>query len=220
MLKMDNFDMDVSMIDPPTLHIMVNCRYFEFSAERYTKLAAISPDLGKDFIIKNQTEFMSEKDSIAMSCSLFESLINSECIQKKYKDELFSEYAENYMTEGVAMKMAALKLPVTKEILDTAMNCVDQKGKAGILFTNIDVYGAGDLPRKFSELGGKYAELADRTKRHEVLLSATQEHYFLAEYLEKIGYITSKEEKTEPQYDPVLEREKTQKFLKLRVKKV
>ena len=90
----------------------------------------------------------------------------------------------------------------------------------GILFTNIDVYGVDDLPQKFNELGGEYADLADRTKRHEVLLSATQEHYLLAEYLEKIGYITSKEEKTETQYDPDLEKEKTQKFLKLRVKKV
>lgn len=219
-LKMDNFDMDVSMIDPPTLHIMVNCRYFEFSAERYTKLATISLDLSKDFIIKNQAEFMSEKDSIAMSCSLFESLINSERIQKKYKDELFSEYAENYMTEGVAMKMAALKLPVTKDIVDVAMNCVEQKEQAEILFANCGIYDADDFPRKFCELGGEYADLADRTRRHSVRLSATPEHYLLAEYLEKIGYITSKEEKTETQYDPVLEREKTQKFLKLRVKKV
>ena len=100
------------------------------------------------------------------------------------------------------------------------MNCVDQKDKAGILFTNIDVYSADDLSRRLSELGGKYADLANRTKRHEVLLSATQEHYLLAEYLEKIGYITSKEEKTETQFDPALEREKVQKFLKLRVKKV
>lgn len=109
---------------------------------------------------------------------------------------------------------------LTKEIVDIAMNCVDQKNKAEILFTNIDVYGADDLPRKFNELGGQYADLVDRTKRHEVLLSATQEHYLLAEYLEKIGYITSKEEKTETQFDPALERKKTQKFLKLRVKKV
>ena len=139
---------------------------------------------------------------------------------KKYKDELFTEYAENYMTEGVATKMSTLKLPVTKDIVDTAMNCVDQKDKAGILLTNIDVYSADDLSRRLSELGGKYADLANRTKRHEVLLSATQEHYLLAEYLEKIGYITSKEEKTETQFDPALEREKVQKFLKLRVKKV
>lgn len=176
-LKMDNFDMDVSMIDPPTLHIMVNCRYFEFSAERYTKLATISLDLSKDFIIKNQAEFMSEKDSIAMSCSLFESLINSERIQKKYKDELFSEYAENYMTEGVAMKMAALKLPVTKDIVDVAMNCVEQKEQAEILFANCGIYDADDFPRKFCELGGEYADLADRTRRHSVRLSATPEHY-------------------------------------------
>lgn len=219
-LKMDDFDMDISTIEPSTLQIMIDCRYFAFSAERYTDLTAISPALGVAFIAQNQADFMATKSSIIMSDSLFESLMLSGHIQKGYKDELFTEYAERRMTEGVGMKMAALKLPVTKEIVDIAMNCVDQRNKAGILFTNIDVYGANDLPRKFNELGGKYADLADRAKRHEVLLSATQEHYLLAEYLEKIGYITSKEEKTKTQFDPALEREKTKKILKLRVKKV
>ena len=219
-LKMNDFDMDISAIDPFTLQVMIDCRYFAFSANRYTDVTAISPALGVAFITQNQADFMATKNSIPISDSLFESLMLSESIQKEYKDELFIEYAESYMTAGVATKMVVLKLPVTKEIVDIAMNCVDQKNKAEILFTNIDVYGADDLPRKFNELGGQYADLVDRTKRHEVLLSATQEHYLLAEYLEKIGYITSKEEKTETQFDPALERKKTQKFLKLRVKKV
>lgn len=219
-LKMDDFDMDVSTIDPFTLKIMIDCRYFAFSAERYESLAEISTDIGVAFIEQNQADFMATKNSITMSDGLFESLMISKHIQKKYKDELFTEYAESHMTESVATKMAALKLPVTKNIVDTAMNCVEQKDKAEILFENIEAYGADDLPRKFDELGGKYADLVDRTKRHEVLLPATPEDYLLAEYLEKIGYITSKEEKIEKQYDTVLEKEKTQKFLKLRIKKV
>mgnify|MGYP004456666673 FL=1 len=218
-LKMDDFDMDVSTIDPFTLKIMIDCRYFAFSAERYKSLAAISPNLGVDFITQNQDDFMAVKNSITMSGDLFESLMLSEHIQKEYKDELFVEYAESRMTAGVAMKISALKLPVTKDIVDTAMNCVDQQDKAEILFANIGVYGAGELPRKFNELGGIYVNLADRTKRHEVLLPATWEYYSLAEYLKNIGYITSVEEKIEKQYDTALEKEKTQKFLKLRIKK-
>ena len=162
---------------------------------------------------------MAVKNSITMSGDLFESLMLSEHIQKEYKDELFVKYAESRMTAGVAMKISALKLPVTKDIVDTAMNCVDQQDKAEILFANIGVYGAGELPRKFNELGGIYVNLADRTKRHEVLLPATLEYYSLAEYLKNIGYITSVEEKIGKQYDTALEKEKTQKFLKLRIKK-
>lgn len=218
-LKMDDFDMDVSTIDLFTLKIMIDCRYFAFSAERYKSLAAISPNLSVDFITQNQDDFMAVKNSITMSGDLFESLMLSEHIQKEYKDELFVEYAESRMTAGVAMKISALKLPVTKDIVDTAMNCVDQQDKAEILFANIGVYGAGELPRKFNELGGIYVNLADRTKRHEVLLPATLEYYSLAEYLKNIGYITSVEEKIEKQYDTALEKEKTQKFLKLRIKK-
>lgn len=220
MLKLDNFDLDVSTIDQSTLQIMIDCRYFEFSAERYTKLAAIDPELGMAYITQNQAEFMSAKGSISMSSSLFESLISSKSIQKEYKDDLFTEYAERYMTEGVAMKMATSKLPVTKKIVDTAMSHVDQKNKAKILCANCEVYNADELQRKFGELGGKYGDLADRTRRHEVSLSVTPEHRLLAEYLEKIGYITSIEEKTEKEYDAALDKEMTKKILKLRVKKV
>mgnify|MGYP004535018979 CR=1 FL=1 len=219
-LKMDDFDMDVSEIDPLILQIMIDCRYFAFSAEHYIDLAAISPALGVAFITQNQAEFMSIRDSIAMSDSLFESLMNSERIQKEYKDELFTEYAENYMTEGVAMKIVTSKFPVTKDIVEVALKCVDQRNQAKILFANCGVYDAENLQQKFDELGGKYADLGDRTRRHDVILSATPEHYVLAEYLEKIGYITSKEEKIETKYDAALEREETEKFLKLRVKKV
>lgn len=173
-LKMDDFDMDVSTIDPSTLQIMIDCRYFAFSAERYESLAAISPNFGVDFITQNQDDFMAVKNSITMSGDLFESLMLSEHIQKEYKDELFTEYAESCMTAGVAMKMAALKLPVTKDIADAAMDCVGQQDKSEILFANIGVYGAGELPRKFNELGGIYANLADRTKRHESLLAGLE----------------------------------------------
>lgn len=144
---------NISTIDQSTLRIMIDCRYFEFSAERYTKLAAISYDLGKAFITRNQAEFMSVKDQIAMSENLFEDLISNEYIQKEYKDKIFTEYAESYMTEGVAMKMAMLRLPVTKDIVDVAMNCVDEKNQAKILFANCSIYDAEDLQQKFSELG-------------------------------------------------------------------
>ena len=50
-------------------------------------------------------------------------------------------------------------------------------------------------------------------------MPATLKYYSLAEYLKNIGYITSVEEKIEKQYDAALEKEKTQKFLKLRIKK-
>ena len=164
---------------------------------------------------------MSVKDQIAMSENLFEDLISNEYIQKEYKDKIFTEYAENYMTEGVAMKMDKLRVPVTKDIVDAAMNCVDEKNQAKILFANCSIYDAEDLQQKFSKLGEEYADLVDRTRRHDVILSATPEHYLLAEYLKKIGYITSKEE-IKTKYDAALEleRDKTQKFLKLRVKKV
>lgn len=140
------------MIESYTLQIMIACRYFEFTAERYKKLAAISLDFAEDFITQNQAEFMSVENDITMSDDLFERLISSEHIHKEYKDKLFAEYAESHMTKKVARNMDTLKLPITKDIVDVAMECVDQEEQAKILRENCGVYDAEELQQKFSEL--------------------------------------------------------------------
>lgn len=219
-MRMETFDLDILTIEPATLHIMIDCRYFEFTANRYSTLASISPILGGAFIQRNQDEFMAEKDSIAMSDSLFENLICSERFQKQYKDELFTEYAVQYMTEKVALYMGALSLPITEEIFNAAWNCVNKEQLSKLLFEHCTILGADELEERFKELGGKYAELADRSKRHEVSLFLTPQNIKLAEHLEKIGYITSKDERTEKIYDAALEQEKTYRMLRLRIKQV
>ena len=44
-------------------------------------------------------------------------------LQKEYKDEIVSEYAESCMTAGVAMKMAALEIRRLQRILRMLMDC-------------------------------------------------------------------------------------------------
>lgn len=219
-LRMHTFNLDIPSIDESTLRIMIDCRYFEFTVNHYSAIASVSPDIGIEFILKNQDEYMDLRNSISMPIDLFERLMFSDGFRQEHKSQLFSEYAENCMTEKIALQMNTLHLPITKDILYAAWNCVDQGKHGQLLLENCTILDADELEQRFEEIGGIYAELADRTRRHEATLSAIPQHKLLAEHLQAVGYITSWEEKNEKFYDPVLEKEMSRKFLKLRIKQV
>ena len=218
-LRMKNFTLAISSIDESTLRIMIDCQYFAFTDKAYSEVASKSPALGLSFILHNQSAYMEQCEKIPMTTNLLEDLLLSS-LRQEYKSELFSIYAENYLTTKIALQMKRLCMPVTQDIFDAAWDCVDEGERGQLLLENCPVLDAADLAQKFSEIGGDYTALADRTRRHEVELSATPQHALLAEHLQTIGYITRWEEKEEKIFNPTLGKETSRKFLKLRIKQV
>lgn len=219
-LKLDDFDLDITSLDEFTLRIMIACNYFEFTVERYLVISSISPDIATNFILKNQDEYMELKENISMSDNLLERLLFSKCFSVNNKKQLFMEYAENYMTEKIAEQMKELNMPVTKDIFNIAWGCIGEKKREGLLLDNCTLFDADELERYFGELGGPYAELADRTRRHDVNLPVTDRNKALATHLRKLEYITSDDEKDEKFFDDASGCEKTRKVLKMRIKQV
>ena len=215
-LRMKNFEIALSSIDEPTLRIMIDCQYFEFTDKSYSEVASKSPELGLEFILNNQDAYMKLSESIPMMTGLFEDLIFSDLLQE-YKSELFSAYAEECMTKKIALQMHTLHMPVTKGILAAAWNCVDEEKQEQLLLDNCAVLDAADLAQKFKKIGGCYADLVDRSRRHEVTMSSTPQRILLAEHLQTIGYISSWEEKTS---DSAHKKESNQKLLKLRIRQL
>lgn len=219
-LRMKSFDLAISSIDEITLDIMIGCNYFEFTASYYAAVNKCSSDLGLKFILKNQDEYMNLKASISMTSGLFEGLICSRNIKPEYRARLFSEYGKNHMTEKVALHMNELQLPITKDIFNVAWSRVTQEKHTELLLENCTIFNANELEQRFREIGGEYLELAERTKRHEVVLSTTPQNKKLAEHLKTVGYITSWEEKTGIRVDSAADEENSREILKLRVRQM
>lgn len=219
-LRMKSFDLVISSIDEITLGIMIDCRYFEFTASNYSAVKDVSPALGLQFVLNNQDEYMNLKASISMTADLFEGLICSRNLKPEYRTQLFSEYGKSYMTEKVALHMNEFQLPVTKEIFNVAWSRVPQKEHTKLFLENCTIFNANELEQRFREVGGEYLGLVERTKRHEVILSATPQNRKLAEHLKTVRYITSWEEKKRITADSAADEENTQEILKLRVRPI
>lgn len=219
-LRMKSFDLAISSIDEITLDIMIGCNYFEFTASYYAAVNKCSSDLGLKFILKNQDEYMNLKASISMTSGLFEGLICSRNIKPEYRTRLFSEYGKNHMTEKVALHMNELQLPITKDIFIVAWSRVPKEKHTELLLENCTIFNANELEQRFREIGGEYLELADRTRRHDVILSDTPQNKKLAGHLKTVGYITSWEEKTGIRVDSAANEENSREILKLRVRQM
>ena len=219
-LRLEKFDLEISSIAEPTLRIMVDCNYFEFTADRYTAVNDVSSEIGVKFILKNQEDYMSLSDSIRMTSSLLEQLVFNDDFAVNNRHQVFGDYAESYMTDKIAMQMKAHDLPVSRDIFEAAWNCTAQEDHIELLLDYYTLLNAEELEQYFAELRAPYSELSDRSRRHEVSLPVKDKNKALAEYLKKIGYLTNWEEKTEKYFDAATECEKTRKILKLRIKQV
>ena len=219
-LRLEKFDIEISAIAEPTLRIMVDCNYFDFTADRYIVVKDVSSEIGIKFILKNQEDYMSLSDSIPMTSSLLEQLVFNDDFAVNNRHQLFCDYAESYMTEKIAMQMKAHNLPVSKDIFVAAWNCTNQEERVDLLLDYCTILNADNLEQYFAELRGPYSELSERSRRHEVSLPITDKNKALAEYLKKIEYLTNWEEKDKKYFDVATNCEKIRKVLKLRVKQV
>lgn len=219
-LRLEKFDLEISSIAEPTLRIMVDCNYFEFTADRYIAVNDVSFEIGIKFILKNQEDYMSLSDSIRMTSSLLEQLVFNDDFAVNNRHQVFGDYVESYMTEKIAMQMKAHDLPVSKDIFEAAWNCTSQEDHIELLLDYCTILNAEELEQYFAELRAPYSELSDRSRRHEVSLPVKDKNKALAEHLKKIGYLTNWEEKTEKYFDAATECEKTRKILRLRIKQV
>lgn len=219
-LRLKKFDLEISSIAEPTLRIMVNCHYFEFTADRYTAVNDVSSEIGIKFILKNQEDYKSLSDSIPMTSSLLEQLVFNDDFAVNNRHQVFCDYAESYMTEKIAMQMKTHNLPVSKDIFEAAWNSTAQEDHIELMLDYCTMLNAEELEQYFAELIAPYSELSDRSRRHEVSLPVKDKNKALAEYLKKIGYLTNWDEKTEKYFDAATECEKTRKVLKLRIKQV
>ena len=219
-LRLENFDLDISSIAEPTLRIMVACNYFEFTAGRYSAVNSVSSDIGIKFIINNQEEYMSLNDSIPMTSSLLEQLVFDADFDTDNRCQVFCDYAESHMTEKIAMQMKSRDLPVSKDIFVAAWNCTTKEKRVELLLDYCTMLNTDELEQYFTELKAPYLGLSDRSRRHEVGLPINDKNKALAEYLKRIGYLTNWEEKTEKYFDAATECEKTRKILRLRIKQV
>ena len=219
-IRMNNFDVPLDAIPKRKLSIMINCKYFEFTINRYEKIKSLFPDLCAEFILQNQAECINNIDNIQMDSSLLESLFFSNKIELNTAQKLLDYFGNQYMTNGIAKKLIQMGLIIDLQIFNTAWEHLNVIEKQEFLFEHLELLDSDALHFCFIGLEKRYSDFLDRSKRHVVELADTPENQRLVERLKDVKYITSYQLNEKKEYDHVSKCEIIRKVILCRVKAI
>lgn len=190
-LRMSEFSMSLTDIPKEILGIMVRCKYFAFTPEKFREMKDIDESLAVEYISLNQDEAIENTNDLDIDSALLNEILTSANITISNKEQFLEVFGVTYMTAEIVMSINELKLKITKETFDVAWKVANHDDKLKLFFDHLSLFTADDFERYFSEIGGEYATLSDRTKRYQPVISCSENNSNLVERLKEVGYITS-----------------------------
>ena len=202
-LPWNNFDVQLSTLNEGKVSTMISQKYFKFDVDRYNELSESFPALCVEFIIHNQSEYMSINDQIDIDSTLLETLVFDQRFDRSNAQHLIDYYGTEYMTTKIARNLNVLRINLNINLFDAAWSLLDIKEKERLMLDHLDLLNADKFENCFSALGGQYTDLSDRSRRHEVSLTDCNENWRLVQRLSDVDYITSFQKKSSKKFDPV-----------------
>lgn len=219
-LPWNNFNLELSTLSEEKISTMIYQKYFKFDADRFNELSEEFPALSVEFIIHNQSEYMSIYNQIDMDSTLLETLVFDQRFERANVQQLIDDYGAEYMTTKIARNINVLRITLDINLFDIAWSLLEIREKERLMLEHLDLLDADKLESCFSELGGQYSELSDRSRRHEVSLTDSQDNLKLIHRLDETEYITSFQMKSIKEFDPVKSEDKTINKIICRIKAV
>ena len=190
-LHLADFDIPLENIHEVNVEAMIKSHYFVFSVDMYTELSKSYPALSETYILENKDAFLAEVSTVPLEKDVFESLVISMQTDNAFKESIIKNHGVKLMSKAVAEHICSMRIPITKDIFDAAWDVLDAGTKKKLMLDHLSLLNAADLETCFSALGEPYQEFTDRSRRHNVTLSDSEEHRALAKRLQQVDYITS-----------------------------
>jgi hypothetical protein len=187
----DDFTNEFSEFTEEQIEILLNCSYFELTPERFTEMKENHPDLSIEFLLQNKETFFTDLDNYTLEISDIEALVNSPELTAREKLSIIKTLNVSAITVKIARVIRVMQNNVDKSIVNRVWQLLPINERYELFLNQINLYTLDELADKFTEFGGVYAPLADRTKRHNVSLDDVDYNRKLMEYLKSVDYLTS-----------------------------
>ena len=152
-LRMSEFSMSLTDIPKEILGIMVRCKYFAFTPEKFREMKDIDESLAVEYISLNQDEAIENTNDLDIDSSLLNEILTSANITISNKEQFLKVFGVTYMTAEIVMSINELKLKITKETFDVAWKVANHDDRLKLFFDHLSLFTADDFERYFSEIG-------------------------------------------------------------------
>lgn len=219
-IRTNSFDIALGSISKSKVSIMIDCQYFNFTAERYEEIKESYPDLCVKFILQYQDDYVAQINAIQMDSNLLESLLFSNSLKKEIAQTILKDFGAEYMSVRIAENLRTMRLSISLEIFNAAWKHLDEFGKQKLMLEYLNLLDSDSIYSCFDGLKRWYSDFLDRSKQHIVELDDIPENKKLAEHLKSLGYITSYQSKEKKEYDAATDSEKVKTVILCRVKAI
>lgn len=182
-----------SDIPKSNISILIASNKVPFTLKRYNEILTIYPDLEQNFIVSNQQDFSYD---IPLKEEMVEHLLIDDRCVASFKKSLVENYCPNLISTPIADAIADQKIPVDTNLFAKIWPMLDPERQLMLLVNNLLILKSNDLQKYFSAMDAPYSSLANRSSRHVVDLPDNDFNLKIAEYLDRINYITSFERAT------------------------
>mgnify|MGYP002612598392 FL=1 len=182
---------DLQLIGEEKTNVLIRHRLIAFSIEKYDEIKELYPDLSIDFILNNKNEFLDNIKNIELSDELVSDILDKARADKDFCEQVYKAFDLSDLTAEIAEKILLMDMTISKEDFQSFWNAVDVSYKEKLMMQCLQILNDDDFEMCFKELGNPYHELADRSRRHNVMIKQTDASVALVKRLKEIQYITS-----------------------------
>lgn len=133
-LRMSDFSMSLTDIPKDILEIMVRCKYFAFTPDKFSELKDIDKSLVVEYISLNQDEAIENTNDLDIDSALLNEILTSANITISNKEQFLEVLGVTYMTAEIVMSINELKLKITKETFDVAWKVANHDDRLKLFF--------------------------------------------------------------------------------------
>jgi hypothetical protein len=190
-LRVETFEIELSGIPMEKIEILIDLHYFSFTTSFFNELHQAYPELCMTYVFANICKHDIIVNELALNESHIEQLIISNQATSKLKLALLKKYGDQCMNHAIALHLVKTSIPIDISIFKAAWKLLNSQERFDLLMQYAELLDADDFEVCFSEIGGVFAPLADRSKRHDVPLEFCDRYILLADRLQVVDYITS-----------------------------
>lgn len=202
-IRMETFTIGLDQISKQKLEIMVNERNFAFTVADYKEMDEYAPELCAQYISLNQQDFVELFDQIALTATVFESLVLDDSFSGSVKEKMLERDGVELMTEKVANYLCLADLQINRNVFDAVWGMLTTiRKQKDLLFRHLGVLELEDFEKYLLALEDPYARLDRKTYRHEELIPDNKENRDLVNRLQQVQYLTSFEYEMQIYYNP------------------
>lgn len=212
-------NVDLKLTSVGHMEVLIRLGFFEFTPAFSRELRSIKQTLYTMALIHNHEIVLNRIESYIIGTEEIIELIQSPELSEIEKIQIIKSKLAYAYPKEIAIYLKDTKEKIGTDMFWLAWKALEETDRSTLFLNQIDILSNDDISQCLAGLGGEYGKFSDRSKRRDEKLRNTVYNEKMVEKLKKMDYITSYKVENKERWDKESNSNKSETFLRCRIKK-